>query len=264
MGGTTAKMAIIRDGVPAVTHEYEVAHVHRFKKGSGIPLQLSAVELLEIGAGGGSIAHLNKLGLLTVGPHSAGAKPGPACYGLGGEKPTITDADLVLGYLNPDFFLGGDLKLDREAAKNAIATQLGGKLGMSVEEIAWGIHDIVNEQMAAAIRAHAAEMGADLRSFGLIAFGGAGPVHAYAVARRLGIKRVIYPFGAGVGSAIGCLVAEPAVDLVSVLPEVPLLRGLERCGTPLRGDAQRGLRGRRQPCRRGCPHQSPAAVRDAL
>lgn len=218
MGGTTAKMAIIRGGVPAVTHEYEVAHVHRFKKGSGIPLQLSAVELLEIGAGGGSIAHLNKLGLLTVGPHSAGAKPGPACYGLGGEQPTITDADLVLGYLNPDFFLGGDLKLDRDAAKNAIATKLGGKLGMSVEAIAWGIHDIVNEQMAAAVRAHAAEMGADLRTFGLIAFGGAGPVHAYAVARRLGIKRVIYPFGAGVGSAIGCLVAEPAVDLVVSYP----------------------------------------------
>ena len=216
MGGTTAKMSLVRGGTPAVTHEYEVAHVHRFKRGSGLPLQISAVELLEIGAGGGSIARLSPLGLLTVGPHSAGARPGPACYGRGGTEPTVTDADLLLGYLDPGFFLGGAMALDREAAQAAVAT-LGARLGLDGDQAAFGIHDIVNEHMAAAVRAHAAEEGVDLRRFGLIAFGGAGPVHAWALARKLGIPRVVIPFGAGVASAIGCLVAPPAVDLVAAL-----------------------------------------------
>ncbi|MGE0717382.1 MAG: hydantoinase/oxoprolinase family protein [Alphaproteobacteria bacterium] len=215
MGGTTAKMSLILDGAPSVTHQYEVAHVHRFKHGSGIPLQISAIELLEIGAGGGSIAHLNALGLLNVGPHSAAAVPGPACYGRGGERPTVTDADLVLGYLDPDHFLGGEMKLDVAGARAAIAKHLGGPLGMDIEAVAWGIHDVVNESMAAAIRAHAAEKGVDLRRFGLVAFGGAGPLHAEAIARKLGVGRVVCPFGAGVASAIGCLVASPAADLVS-------------------------------------------------
>ncbi|BBK42957.1 hypothetical protein STVA_29770 [Allostella vacuolata] len=215
MGGTTAKMSLILDGAPSVTHQYEVAHVHRFKHGSGIPLQISAIELLEIGAGGGSIAHVNDLGLLNVGPHSAGAVPGPACYGRGGERPTVTDADLVLGYLDPEHFLGGEMKLDVEASRAAIDRHLGGPLGMDAERIAWGIHDVVNESMAAAVRAHAAEKGVDLRRFGLIAFGGAGPLHAEAIARKLGVGRVLCPFGAGVASAIGCLVATPAADLVS-------------------------------------------------
>ncbi|BBK32802.1 N-methylhydantoinase A [Stella humosa] len=215
MGGTTAKMSLILDGAPSVTHQYEVAHVHRFKPGSGIPLQISAIELLEIGAGGGSIAHVNDLGLLNVGPHSAGAVPGPACYGRGGDRPTVTDADLILGYLDPQHFLGGAMKLDVAAARDAVAQRLGGALGMEPERIAWGIHDVVNESMAAAVRAHAAEKGVDLRRFGLIAFGGAGPLHAEAIARKLGIRQVICPFGAGVASAIGCLVATPAADLVS-------------------------------------------------
>jgi N-methylhydantoinase A len=215
MGGTTAKMSLIQGGVPAVTREYEVAHVHRFKPGSGLPLQISAIELLEIGAGGGSIARVNELGLLNVGPHSAGAKPGPACYGRGGVEPTVTDADLVLGYLDPQHFLGGEMRLDVAASRRAIEEKVGGRLGMGAEAVAWGIHDIVNESMSAAIRAHAAEKGVDLRRFGLVAFGGAGPLHAYGIARKLGLSRILCPFGAGVASAIGCLVASPAVDLVN-------------------------------------------------
>jgi N-methylhydantoinase A len=215
MGGTTAKISLVRGGMPAITHEYEVAHVHRFKRGSGIPLQISAIELLEIGAGGGSIARLNNLGLLTVGPQSAGAKPGPVCYGRGGSEPTVTDADLVLGYLDPDFFLGGDMRLDLEAARAAMGAQLGQRLAMTPVDVACGIHNIVNEHMSAAVRAHGAEKGVDLRRFSLIAFGGAGPIHAYAIARKLKLARVLCPFGAGVASAIGCLVAPPAVDLVA-------------------------------------------------
>ena len=215
MGGTTAKISVIRDGEVAITHQYEVGHVHRFKRGSGYPLQLSAIELLEIGAGGGSIAHVSELGLLKVGPHSASADPGPVCYARGGDQPTVTDADLLLGYLNPDNFLSGEMKLDAELAQSAINVDIAGKLGMSVDKIAWGIHDVVNESMAAAIRAHAAEKGIDLRRYSMIAFGGAGPVHAYALARKLGICRVLCPFGAGVASAIGCLAAPPAVELVT-------------------------------------------------
>ena len=218
MGGTTAKMSLVRGGIPAITNEYEVAHVHRFKRGSGIPLQISAIELLEIGAGGGSIARVNQLGLLTVGPESAGAHPGPVCYGRGGTEPTVTDADLVLGYLDPAFFLGGDMRLDIDGARAALGGDLGKALGMSAEEVARGIHNIVNEHMSAAIRAHGAEKGVDLRRFGLIAFGGAGPIHAYAIARKLKLTRVVCPFGAGVASAIGCLVAVPAVDMVAAYP----------------------------------------------
>jgi N-methylhydantoinase A len=215
MGGTTAKISVIRNGEAAVTHHYEVGHVHRFKRGSGYPLQISAIELLEIGAGGGSIAHVNELGLLKVGPHSASADPGPACYGSGGDQPTVTDADLLLGYLNPDNFLGGEMLLDAGVARLVIENGISKKLDMSVQQIAWGIHDIVNESMAAATRAHAAEKGIDLRRYSMIAFGGAGPVHAYSLARKLGMRRVLCPFGAGVASAIGCLVAPPAVELVT-------------------------------------------------
>ena len=213
MGGTTAKMSLVRDGEPALAAEYEVAHVHRFKRGSGYPLQIAAIELLEIGAGGGSIAHINRLGLLNVGPESAGAVPGPVCYGRGGTRATVTDADLVLGYLDPAHFLGGDMRLDPDAARAAIERELCPALAMPPEQVAWGIHNVVNERMAAATRAHAAEKGVDLRRFALIAFGGAGPVHAYALARKLGVTKVIVPFGAGVASSIGCLVAKPGVEL---------------------------------------------------
>ena len=180
----------------------EVGHVRRFKRGSGLPLQITAIELLEIGAGGGSIAHVNALGLLNVGPRSAGAAPGPACYGLGGENPTVTDADLLLGYLDLKHFLGGDMALRIDLARDAISQMISAPLGMSVEDVAWGIHDVVNENMAAATRAHAAEKGIDLRDHGLIAFGGAGPVHAHAIARKLGLRRILCPVGAGVASAM--------------------------------------------------------------
>ncbi len=214
MGGTTAKISVIENGEPAITNEFEVGHVHRFKRGSGLPLQILAIELLEIGAGGGSIAEVNDLGLLNVGPRSAGAAPGPACYGLGGEQPTVTDADLLLGYLDPEYFLGGDMTLTPGDARDAISERLASRLEMPVERVAWGIHDVVNENMAAATRAHAAEKGIDLRRYSLIAFGGAGPSHAYAIARKLGLRRVLCPFGAGVASAVGCLVALPAIDSV--------------------------------------------------
>jgi N-methylhydantoinase A len=225
MGGTTAKISVIQNGEPEITHEFEVGHVHRFKRGSGYPLQISAIELLEIGAGGGSIAYVNELGLLKVGPQSAGAAPGPVCYGRGGQQPTVTDADLILGYLDPGHFLGGDMTLDVDAAKAAISQDIQTQLGMTVEQIAWGIHDVVNESMAAATRAHAAEKGIDVRNFAMIAFGGAGPVHAYALARKLGLRQILCPFGAGVASAIGCLAAMPAVELVS--PHFALLDDID-------------------------------------
>lgn len=215
MGGTTAKISVIRDGAPSIAREFEVGHVHRFKRGSGYPLQISAIELIEIGAGGGSIAHVGSLGLLNVGPQSAGASPGPVAYDQGGDDPTVTDADLLLGYLNPKNFLGGSMALDVDAAAAAMRRRIAEPLGLTVEQAAWGVHTIVNERMAAATRAHAAERGVDLRRFAMIAFGGAGPAHAYALARKLGISSVICPFGAGVASAIGCLAAPPAVDLAA-------------------------------------------------
>jgi N-methylhydantoinase A len=238
MGGTTAKISVIQEGEPAITNAFEVGHVRRFKRGSGLPLQITAIELLEIGAGGGSIAHVNSLGLLNVGPRSAGAAPGPACYGLGGADPTVTDADLLLGYLDPAHFLGGDMTLDPELAREAAARKIATPLEMSVEDVAWGIHDVVNENMAAATRAHAAEKGIDLRDHAMIAFGGAGPVHAYAIARKLGLRRVLCPVGAGVASAIGCLTAPPAIDLVSAHEDI--LDGLDWTKVRAAYDEMRG------------------------
>lgn len=207
MGGTTAKLCLIDGGKPSRTSEIEVAREHRFKKGSGLLLKVPAIDMIEIGAGGGSIAYVDPLGLMKVGPQSAGADPGPACYGLGGTEPTVSDADLVLGLLNPDYFLGGDMHLDLDAAKRAIVHHLAAPMGMSVTRAAQGIHDVVNENMATAARMHAAEHGMDIRGNALVAFGGAGPVHAYGVAKLLGLSTVICPLGAGVMSSIGMLVA---------------------------------------------------------
>jgi N-methylhydantoinase A len=214
MGGTTAKACVIDRGEPLVAREFEVARADRFKKGSGIPIRVPVVELIEIGAGGGSIARIDSLGLLKVGPESAGADPGPACYGLGGAEPTVTDADLVLGYLNPDFFLGGRMRLDRDAASRAIEERVARPLGLSLTDAAYGIHRVVNENMAAAARIHGIERGKDLRAYPLFAFGGAGPVHAWAVGRILRVPRVLVPFGAGAISAWGLLVAPLAFDFV--------------------------------------------------
>jgi N-methylhydantoinase A len=214
MGGTTAKASIVDDGVPVITNEFEVGRAHRFMKGSGIPVKVPVVEMIEIGAGGGSIAHIDRLGLLKVGPQSASSQPGPACYGHGGTNPTVTDADLVLGYLNPDFFLGGEMSLDVEASYKAIEEKIAKPLGISVVEAAWGIHRVVNENMASAARIHAVERGKDIRQYPLFATGGAGPVHVCNVASILDVKTVISPVGAGVGSAFGFLSSPTAFDFV--------------------------------------------------
>ena len=213
MGGTTAKTCIIENGAPVRVNEFEAGRVYRFKKGSGLPVKIPVIEMIEIGAGGGSMATIGPLGLLKVGPESAGADPGPVCYGLDGDVPTVTDADLILGYLDPDFFLGGEIRLDLESARNAMETKLAHPLNLTVEQCAWGIHEVVNENMANAARIHAVEKGLDPRDFSLVAFGGAGPVHAYQVARKLRLKTMIIPPGAGVCSAFGFLLAPMAFDL---------------------------------------------------
>jgi len=212
MGGTTAKLCLIPNGQPMIANELEVARYERFRKGSGFPLKIQSIHMIEIGAGGGSIASRSPLGLLAVGPRSAGAAPGPACYGRGGTEPTVTDADLLLGYVDERSFLGGDFALDRPAAKAAMA-RLADHLEITADRCAWGIHDMVNESMSKAAAMQATESGVDPRSLPLIAFGGAGPVHAYGVARKLGIRKVICPLGAGVTSAIGLLGAPVASDL---------------------------------------------------
>lgn len=204
MGGTTAKVTTLRDYAPEISPELEVARTHRLKKGSGIPLRCPSVELIEIGAGGGSIASLDGMGGLKVGPDSAGSTPGPVCYGRGGSQPTVTDADLVLGYLDPASF---PFALDVQKARQSIRATIAEPLGVETIEAAAGIVDLVTEQMAAATRIHLVEKGLDPRDFTLIAFGGAGPVHAGFIARRLGIRTVVYPVAAGVASAFGLLVA---------------------------------------------------------
>ena len=209
MGGTTAKACVIENGKPEQAQQLEVARVRRFMKGSGLPVVTPVVDLIEIGAGGGSIARRDELGLLKVGPDSAGADPGPACYGLGGTEPTVTDANLLLGYLNPDYFLGGSIPLIPNRARSAIE-QLAHELNLTPEATAWGIHRVVNENMASAARVHIIERNRDPRSLTTIAFGGAGPAHAVAVARILGSPAVIFPPGAGVASAFGALVAPVA------------------------------------------------------
>ena len=218
MGGTTAKFCVIDRGQPLTTNEFEVDRRYRLKKGSVLPIKLPVIEMIEIGAGGGSIARIDPLGLLKVGPESAGAEPGPVCYGLGGTEPTVTDADLVLGYLDPDYFLGGQLKIDLAAAHRTIKERIAGPLGLSVEEAAWGIHQIVNESMANAARIHTLERGKDPHRFPIFAFGGAGPVHGFRIARALGVPTLIAPFGAGVMSAVGFLTAPLAFDFVRSWP----------------------------------------------
>src|SRR5919106_1108887 len=214
MGGTTAKACVIDGGAPLVAREFEVARADRFKKGSGLPIRVPVIEMIEIGAGGGSIARVDRLGLLKVGPDSAGADPGPACYNLGGRLPTVTDADLLLGYLDADFFLGGRMRLDRASAQRAVEEHVARPLGLDLLEAAWGIHRVVNENMAAAARIHGIERGKDLRQYPLFAFGGAGPVHCWQVARILRVPRILLPFGAGAMSACGLLAAPLAFDFV--------------------------------------------------
>jgi N-methylhydantoinase A len=211
MGGTTAKAALIEHGVPASTDQLEVDMIG-LRKGSGLPVQVPSVDLVEIGAGGGSRARIER-GLLRVGPDSAGADPGPACYGLGGLEPTVTDANLVLGYLDAGFFLGGARRLDVAAATAAIETHVAKPLGVSVVEAAWGIHQLVTLNMEGAIRVVSIGRGKDPRNLACVTFGGAGPIHGARLARSLGVARVIVPFAAGVASAMGLLTADARFDL---------------------------------------------------
>ncbi|MGC8658811.1 MAG: hydantoinase/oxoprolinase family protein [Desulfomonilaceae bacterium] len=214
MGGTTAKSCLIQKGEAGLVSTFEVGRVQRFKKGSGLPIQVPVVDLMEIGAGGGSLARVNRMGLLQVGPESAGADPGPASYGLGGKKPTVTDADLTLGYLDPNYFLGGTMPLYLEAAHKAIEEEVARPLNTTLIEAAFGIHDLINETMAAAAKTHIAEKGGNPNNITITAFGGAGPVHAYGLARKIGAPRIIVPPLAGVGSALGFFTAPIAFDLV--------------------------------------------------
>jgi N-methylhydantoinase A len=216
MGGTTAKLSLVDGGEPLTAYSFEAARQRRFIEGSGLPIRISTIELIEIGAGGGSIAAVDEIGLLKVGPRSAGSHPGPAAYGLGGREPTVTDADFLLGYLNPDYFAGGEVAVDTAAALAAVEG-LSRRLGLESTKVAWGIHDIVNENMAGAARVHIAERGRDPRDYALLCTGGAGPVHAFSVARKLGIGRVICPPSAGVASALGLLVAPARVDRVATV-----------------------------------------------
>lgn len=216
MGGTTAKLAVVDDGRPEVAYHFEAAREKRFAEGSGLPIRTSTIELIEIGAGGGSIARLDEIGLLKVGPDSAGSDPGPASYGLGGKQPTVTDANFALGLLSPDSFAGGNMNLDM-AAGDAALDRLADAAKLSRAEIAAGVRDLVNETMASAARVHIAERGKDPRRYALLATGGGGPLHGADVAVKLGLKRLIAPASAGVASAIGLLIAPARVDRVATV-----------------------------------------------
>ena len=216
MGGTTAKLSVIDDGEPLVAYTFEAARQKRFRSGSGLPINISTIELIEIGAGGGSIAHADELGLLKVGPRSAGSEPGPACYEKGGTQPTVTDANLLLGYLNPETFAGGTMKISTGAAEHAVEP-LSRALDIGQEACASGITNIVNENMAAAARVHIAERGGDARRYSLLVTGGGGPLHGYSVARKLRLRRMLCPPSAGVASALGLLIAPPKVTRVKTI-----------------------------------------------
>ncbi len=207
MGGTTAKICMIKDATPNTATSFEVARSYRFKQGSGMPVSIPVIEMVEIGAGGGSIAQVDDMRQIRVGPHSAGASPGPACYNRGGEYPTVTDGDLILGKLDPDNFAGGSMKLCRQNAEAAAVAQIGEVLGMSANDSAFGICEVIDENMANAARMHAVENGEDLSEYAMIAFGGAAPLHAGRLCEKLNIEKLLVPPGAGVGSAIGFLIA---------------------------------------------------------
>jgi N-methylhydantoinase A len=211
MGGTTAKLGVIEHGRPLISHQFEAAREKRFAAGSGLPINISTIELIEIGAGGGSIAQTDALGLLKVGPKSAGSEPGPACYARGGTQATVSDANLLAGHLDADNFAGGTMRLDTNAAHEALRP-LGEALDIDLIDIAKGIQAIVNENMAAAARVHVAERGHSASDFTLLVMGGGGPLHGCDVARRLGIGRVLCPPSAGVASALGLLIAPARVD----------------------------------------------------
>jgi len=205
MGGTTAKICLIKNQTPKTSRVFEVARTYRFKKGSGMPISIPVIDMVEIGAGGGSLAHVDSMRQIRVGPESAGSEPGPACYGRGGDKPAVTDADLVLGKLDGDNFAGGSIKLHQDQSTAALETVLGAPLDMDAHTAAFGLAEVVDENMANAARVHAVENGEDLSEYTMIAFGGAAPLHAGRLCEKLGVDRLLVPEGAGVGSAIGFL-----------------------------------------------------------
>ncbi len=214
MGGTTAKICLIDDFTPHTARLFEVDRAARFLKGSGLPVRIPVIEMVEIGAGGGSIARLDALKRVTVGPESAGAEPGPACYGRGGRHPAVTDANVVLGTIDPKDFAGGTIPLDLEAAKGALDRDIAEGLGLSTDMAAYAVYEMVSENMASAARVHAVERGAVVNQYNLIAFGGGAPLHAARVAEKIGVQRVIVPPNAGVGSAVGFLAAPVSFELV--------------------------------------------------
>ncbi len=205
MGGTTAKICLIKNQTPKTARVFEVARTYRFKKGSGMPISIPVIDMVEIGAGGGSLAHVDAMNQIRVGPESAGSEPGPACYGRGGKHAAVTDADLTLGKLDPDNFAGGTIPLNKADSEAALQCDIGSQLGMDANESAWGVAEVVDENMANAARVHAVENGEDLSQYTMIAFGGAAPLHAARLCQKLGIERCLVPQGAGVGSAIGFL-----------------------------------------------------------
>lgn len=217
MGGTTAKISLIEDFKPKTARNFEIARSARFQKGSGMPVRIPVIEMIEIGAGGGSIAHVDQVGRLNIGPESAGALPGAACYGKGGTKATVTDANLLLGRIDPDTFAEGKIRLDTKAAEDAMTQDVSTPLGISVFEAAFGVTEMVEENMANAARIHSVEHGVDLSHFSMIAFGGSGPLHALRLAEKLGMSRVIVPANSSVGSALGFLSAPISYEVVQSL-----------------------------------------------
>ena len=243
MGGTTAKLCLINQSQPSIAYSFEAARQKRFTKGSGMPINITTIELIEIGAGGGSIAHQDELNLLQVGPQSASSEPGPACYGLGGDQATVTDANLFLGYINPDYFAGGTIPINSLAAEQAL-NQLAHVCNSNQTQIAWGIHHLVAENMATAARLHVAEQGRDPRNFVLLATGGGGPLHAYMVAKAVGISTIICPRDAGVASAFGLLIAPARADrskTISYKPDFNLIEDLEKNIRDLESEIQSDL-----------------------
>ncbi len=237
MGGTTAKGCVIRGGVPQKRYEFEVGRVHEFKKGSGLPARIPVIDMIEIGAGGGSLVGFDDRGTLCVGPRSAGARPGPVCYGRGGTEPTLTDANLLLGYLDAASFLGGRMALDTAGTAKAMQQRVAERIGVDARRAAWGVHEIINEDVARAFRVHASERGVDFRHCSMIVYGGSGPLHGSRVARKLRIPKVICPVGAGVMSAFGLLTSPVGfevarswrVDPAQLGPEA-LARALDALG----------------------------------
>lgn len=220
LGGTTAKGALMRGGRPFRAYTFEAAHTYEHRSGSGLQLQIPVLDMTEIGTGGGSLVGLDELGRLRVGPRSAGAEPGPVCYGRGGRVPTLTDANLVLGYLHADSFLGGTMRLDLDAARRAFRDDVGAALDVNELRAAWGAHDIANEDIARAFRMHATERGFDYRGSAMVAFGGGGPLHAARIARKLRVPRVIFPMGAGVMSAFGMLSGAQSFESMRAYPRL--------------------------------------------